>query len=296
MEKATVGTPPQTTGAGRRAALVALAGVALLLGPALFSSAAHARSRTVCCFRLTVEVSGEVHSRYRKIDPTDDEGVYDYRWEGTAYGLAHLQGSVLRTDRAVAAGYLLEETQVTDGSGQPRDRHDPGCPAANGNAGIQSGRLALGKTRYGFPRIGLGVGGMAFGSPFENWELNCGSLATDALDALQAGNHAWRAPREFFFDSHVRGLSAGKLAMRRSQQVTCVEKSRGGGDPRMEASGLSTVLIKVVPFPASDLKHQQGRLTNFLGKFINWDRRPVSKLHDTFFAGRQTPGNGCHPG
>jgi hypothetical protein len=58
MEKALVGTPPETGGTARAAALVALAGIALLLGAALFSPAAQAQPRTVCCFRVTVEVSG----------------------------------------------------------------------------------------------------------------------------------------------------------------------------------------------------------------------------------------------
>jgi hypothetical protein len=297
MEKARVGTPPATGGAARAAALIVLASMALLLGAALFSPAAQARPRIVCCFRVTVEVSGTARATYRRVDPTDSAGQYDYTWEGTAYGLAHLQGSGLRTDRGVGAGYLLEENQVTEASGQPRDRHDPGCPGSvQGVQGVQSGRLALGKTRHSFPVIGLANGGMAFGRPFESLELNCGSLATETLFDLEAGNHAWQAPRQFFFNSSVRGLSARKLAMRRSQAVTCVEQSRRSADPRMSSEGLSAVSVKIVPFPASDLEHQQHRLAGFLGKYISWYRRPIAKLSDDFFAGRHTPGNGCHPG
>ena len=301
MEKSLVGTSPETIGARRRAALVVLAGMALLLGTALFSPAAQARPRIVCCFRVTVEVSGTARATYTRVDKTDSQGVYEYRWEGTAYGLAHLQGSALRTDRGVGAGYLLEENQVTDARccgdpDVPRDRHDPGCPGAQGIQGIQSGRLALGKTRYSFPVIGLANGGMAFGRPFESLELNCGSLATETLFDLQAGNHAWQAPRQFFFNSSVKGLSARKLAMQRSQAVTCVEQSRRSANPRMSSEGFSAVSVKIVPFPASDLAHQQRRLAGFLGKFIDWDRRPIAKLGVDFLAGRHTPGNGCHPG
>jgi hypothetical protein len=302
MEKALVGTSSETAGARRRTVLALLAGMALLLGSALFSPAAQARPLTVCCFRVTVEVSGTARAIYTRVDKTDSQGVYEYRWEGTAYGLAHLQGSALRTDRGVEAGYLLEENQVMDARccgypDVPRDRHDPGCPGAvPGVQGIQSGRLALGKTRYSFPVIGLANGGMAFGRPLESLELNCGSLATETLFDLQAGNHAWQAPRQFFFNSSVRGLSARKLAMRRSQAVTCVEQSRRSANPRMTSSGFSAVSVKIVPFPASDLKHQQRRLAGFLGKFIDWDRRPTAKLAYQFFAGKHTPGNGCHPG
>jgi hypothetical protein len=302
MEKALVGTSPETIGARRGAALVVLAGVALLLGAALFSPAAQARPLTVCCFRVTVEVSGTARAIYTRVDKTDSQGVYTYRWEGTAYGLAHLQGSALRTDRGVEAGYLLEENQVMDARccgdpDVPRDRHDPGCPGAvPGVQGIQSGRETLGKTRYTFPVIGLANGGMAFGRPFENLELNCGSLATETLFDLQAANHAWNWPRQFFFSGNIRGLSARQLAMRRSQAVTCVEQSRRSANPRMSSSGFSAVSVKIVPFPASDLKHQQRRLAGFLGKFINWDRRPVAKLVDHFFAFKHSPANGCHPG
>jgi hypothetical protein len=301
MEKALVGTP-EIGRAARAAVLVVLAGVALLLGAALFSPAAQARPLTVCCFRVTVEVSGIARATYRRVDPADSEGQYDYSWEGTAYGLAHLEGSALRTDRGVGAGYLLEENQVMDARccGEPdvpRDRHDPGCPGAvPGVQGIQSGRLALGKTRHSFPVIGLANGGMAFGRPFESLELNCGSLATETLFDLQAGNRAWQAPRQFFFNTSVRGLSARKLAMRRSQAVTCVEQSRRSANPRMSSQGFSAVSINIVPFPASDLEHQQRRLAGFLGKYINWYRRPIAKLSDDFLAGRHTPGNGCHRG
>jgi hypothetical protein len=114
MEKALVGTSPETAGARGRATLVAVVGVALLLGGALFSPAAQARPLTVCCFRVTVEVSGAAQATYHRIDPTDSQGNYDYGWEGTAYGIAHLQGSALRTDRGLGAG-LLAGTERGDG-------------------------------------------------------------------------------------------------------------------------------------------------------------------------------------
>jgi hypothetical protein len=295
MEKALVGASPETGGTARAAAFALLAGMALLLGGGLFNSTAQARPLTVCCFRVTVEVSGEAQATYTRVDRTDSQGEYDYRWDGTAYGLAHLQGSGLRTDRGVGAGYLSEENRVTDASGESRDRNDPGCPA-QGIVGIQSGRMALGKTLYSYPLVGLSNGGVAFGRPFEHWELNCGSLATETLFDLQEGNRAWSAPRQFFFNGNVRGLSARQLAMRHSQKVTCIEQSRGSANPRMASSGFSAVSINIVPFPASDLEHQQHRLAGFLGKHIHWDRRHTAKLSDDFFAGRHTPGNGCHPG
>jgi hypothetical protein len=83
LEKALVGTPPETGGAARAAALVVLAGIALLLGAALFSPAAQARPLTVCCFRVTVEVSGEAQATYTRVDKTDSQGDYDYTWGPT---------------------------------------------------------------------------------------------------------------------------------------------------------------------------------------------------------------------
>jgi len=70
MEKALVGKSPETGGARRRAVLALLAGTALLLGTALFSPAAQARPLTVCCFRVTVEVSGAAQATYHRVDRT----------------------------------------------------------------------------------------------------------------------------------------------------------------------------------------------------------------------------------
>jgi hypothetical protein len=56
--------------------------------------------------------------------------------------------------------------------------------------------------------------------------------------------------------------------------------------------GFSAVSVKIVPFPGTDLEHQQRRLAGFLGKGI----KSIAKLADDFFAGRRTPGNGCHRG
>ena len=291
MERALGGTSRAPGGAARIAALVVLAVMAVFAGAAFVSPAAQARARTICCFRVTVEVSGAAQATYHRIDKTDSQGNYDYGWEGTAYGIAHLQGSALRTDRGVGAGYLREENQVTEASGQPRDRNDPGC-----TDNTLSSRLALGKTRYSYPLVGLSNGEMAFGRPFEHWELNCGSLATETLFDLQAANHAWNQPRQFFFSGNIRGLSSRQLALGHTQEVTCIEHSSRGANPRMASFGFSAVAIKIVPFPASDLEHQQRRLAGFLGKGRNWDARHIAKLADDFFAGRHTPGNGCHRG
>jgi hypothetical protein len=277
------------------AALIVLATIAGLAGAGLVSPAAQARPQETCCFRITVEVTGQAEAQYRRVDPTDDQGNYDYEWDGTAYGLAHLQGSGLVTDRAVAAGYLKEQNAVTDGEGRPRDRNDPGC--SQGDAKL-SGQATFEKTRHGSPFITLGPhGGLAFDRPFEHWELDCGSLATDTLIKLQEGNADWFAPREFFSNSRISGLSARKLAKGRSQKVTCVEKSRPNVEPRLFALGFSGVSINIVPFPADDLKHQQHRLAGFLGKTPDFAvRRPIVSLEEDFWLGKKGPGNGCRSG
>jgi hypothetical protein len=275
--------------------VVLLAAMLLFAGAVLVSPAAQARPVKTCCFRITAQVTGEAQSRYKRVDPTDDQGNYIYKWDGTAYGLAHLQGSGLVTDRGVGAGYFQEQNGVTDGEGRPRDRTDPGC--SQGDPTV-SARDAFGKTRHGSPYITLGRhGGLAFDRPFEQWELNCGSLATETLDKLQEGNADWFAPREFFFNTHISGLSARKLAKGRSQEVTCIEKSRPRVEPRLFSLGFSAVSIKIVHFPADDLKHQQHRSAGFLGKTPDFARaRPIAGLEDDFFAGKKGPGNGCRKG
>jgi hypothetical protein len=290
-----IGTPPATRRAARVAALVVLTGLALFAGAAIVSPTAQARSQTVCCFRITVEVSGEAQGLYTKVDPTDSQGLYDYKWDGQAYGLAHLQGSALQTDRGVAAGYLAEFNNVKDGEGRPRDRETPGC-----SSNTLTGRLELRKTRHGSPTVGLDpVGGLAFDRPFEHWELHCGSLATETGSMLDDANAAWAAPRQFFFRGHINGLSARKLAKGRSQEVTCVEQSRPPAEPRMFSLGFLAVSIKIVPFPADDLKRQQHRLAGFVGDRRDADyykHRPVFKLQDDFFANKHVPRNGCRKG
>ena len=298
VERSLLGTPPETGGRARAAAVVVLAGIALLAGAAaVVSPAAQARPQSVCCFRVTVEVTGEVQTQYTRVDPIDDQGLYFYKWEGTAYGLAHLQGSVLVTDRAVAAGFLAEQNGVTDGEGRPRDRNEPGCSQGEMTG---PGRYELGKTRHGSPFIWLGrLGAFAFDRPFEDWELKCGSLATEALDRLEEDNAHWDAPRGFFNSVHIKGLSARQLAGGGSLEVTCVEQSKPPAEPRMLSHGFSADSIKIVHFPADDLKHQQHRLAGFLGERRDPDEysgRHIDKLNNDFFTGRHVPGNGCHTG
>lgn len=296
MEKPLIGTPSETGGAARAAALVVLAAMTVFAGAALITPAAQAAPQTVCCFRITVEVAGEAQAQYTRVDPIDDQGRYFYKWDGTAYGLAHLRGSQLLTDRGVAAGYLAEQNEVTDREGRPRDRNDPGCSQGEQTG---SGRYEVGKTRHGSPKVGGGIG-FAFSRPFEQWALNCLSLATETFDKLEEGNAVWAAPHEFFYSTRLPWQpSARKLAKGRTQEVTCVEHSRPPAEPRMRALGFYTVMIKIVPFPADDLKHQQHRLAGFLGDRRDPDyypHRPIDKLADPFFLGKHAPGNGCRKG
>jgi hypothetical protein len=67
----------------------------------------------------------------------------------------------------------------------------------------------------------------------------------------------------------------------------------------MFSTGLYAVTIKIVPFPADDLKHQQHRLAGFLGDRRDPDyypHRPIDKLENDFFLGPKGPRNGCHKG
>src|SRR3954452_17213624 len=111
-------------------ALGVLGGITLFA--ALLSAAVNARPQEACCFRITLEVTGEARNQYVRVDPTDDQGLYAYLWDGTAYGLAHLHGSILVTDEAIGTGNLVEANDVKDSEGRPRDREDPGCPHGGG--------------------------------------------------------------------------------------------------------------------------------------------------------------------
>jgi hypothetical protein len=294
------GTSPEAAGSARVAALVALAGIVLFVAIALSSPAAHALPKSVCCFRITVEVTGEAHADYTRVDPHDDQGQYAYLWNGTAFGLAHLQGSDLITDRGLGAGYLGEINNVLDYTGRPRDHWEHDCP--QGGSAFSGGRFELGKTRHGYPRVWLEhPGGWAFDTPFEDWELHCGSLASEALQSLEEGNFNWAFPRQFFDYGHLSGLSAGMLAKGHSQEVICIQTSRPPAQPRLQTIGFSAVSVAIVPFPSKKLKHQQEWLTGLLGESEKVDdykgaSRPITRLSDKYFEGKPVPKNGCHPG
>lgn len=293
------GTSPEVAGSARVAALVAL-GTALFVAIALSSPTAHARPKSACCFRVIVEVTGEAHADYTRVDPHDDQGQYAYIWDGTAFGLAHLQGSTLVTDRGVGSGYLEEINNVMDYSGRPRDHFENGCP--QGGFAYSGGRFELGKTRHGYPRIFLEYPeGWAFGTPFEDWELHCGSLASEALQSLEEGNANWAFPRQFFDYGHLGDLSARMLAKGRSQEVICIQQSRPPAGPRLQTIGFSAVSVAIVPFPAKKLKHQQEWLAGLLGEReeaadYEGASRPITRLSDKYFEGKPVPKNGCHPG
>jgi hypothetical protein len=300
MGKAVVGTPPETGGAARATARVALAGMALFLGACFISPAAQARPRISCCFRTTVELTGHVEAFYSKVDPTDSQGQYAYTWEGEAHGLAHLTRisdlKELQTDRGVASGRLEETNMVTNLDG-PRDGSDPGC--SDGDPVLTSD--AFEKTRRRYPDLFLGPrGGFSYGNPFVGWELKCGSLDGESFGDLEQGNPDFPSQRQFFDSTSIKrgmSLSAKALAKGRSQKVTCYEHSSPPAQPRRRSVGFFAVTITIVPFPADDLKHQQRRLAAFVGKVPPFhNSRPLDVAQQKFFDGERVPRNGCHTG
>jgi hypothetical protein len=290
-------------------ALAAVAGALLLLaGGALSAPAAGASPRTVCCFRITLKVSGSAFGHYKKFQENANEGDYQYSWDGVAYGIAHLQSDVLVTDRGVGAGDLLERNDVVDYAGRPADREE----CSGGSHEAQGSYNGFVKTRYRFPDVGLGHTGWAdFGRPFHSWELDCASLATNVLSDLnQAGSFpngvfGWWAPREFFDNHHLwysqgsaySGLSARKLRKGGSQEGMCVLHQKSN-KAYMDATGVSAILINVVHFPPDDLKRQQRRLSGFLGKSgtPEEDKGPIANLRQDWADGKRIPKNGCEKG
>src|SRR5947209_10864921 len=110
-------------------AALATGGIAVALTIALGATApvARASTRTVCCFRITVKVSGTAYGDYQKFEMNADQGRYQYDWDGAAFGLAHLQSGILVTDRGVGVGSLVETNQVVDYAGRPKDGDQAGC-------------------------------------------------------------------------------------------------------------------------------------------------------------------------
>jgi hypothetical protein len=274
--------------------------MALLLGAGLLCPAAQAQPQVVCCFRITVELTGHVEASYTKVDPNDSQGQYKYRWDGAARGLGHLQGSSgFQTDRGVAIGFLDEENYVKDSEGRPQDRTDAGCSQGEP---VISRRDEFIKTRHDYPYIFLGRhGGFAFGNPFQQWELKCGSLDTYSYSDLRQGNLDFPGQRQFFDSTSIRrglSLSARALAKGRSQTITCYEHSSPPAIPTRRTRGFFAVSVTIVRFPADDLKRQQRRLAALVGKLdvFNNKGRPMDILDEDFFEGKRVPGNGCHTG
>jgi hypothetical protein len=300
MGKALAGTFLRSGRAARVNARIVLAGMALLLGAGLLCPAAEARP-DVCCFRITVELTGQVEANYTKVDPTDSQGSYDYTWNGAARGLGHLQGSSgFQTDRGVETGFLDEQNFVTNSEG-PRDSSDPDCKPGQETG---SARDVFIKTRHGYPNIFLGGhGGFGFGPPFIGWELKCSSLDTESNGDLRQGNPDFPGQRQFFDSTSIsarRGLSlsARQLAKGHTQTVTCYEHSSPRAIPTRRTIGFFAVMVTIVRFPADDLKHQQRRLTAFVGTRDEFTPmgRPMDRTAFKFFNGKPVPGNGCHTG
>jgi hypothetical protein len=79
---------------------------------------------------------------------------------------------------------------------------------------------------------------------------------------------------------------AGRLADRDAQDVLCVEQASGSAS-NQTAQGSWALSVKVIPFPADDLKRQQRRLAGNIGK-SQPDFGPADKALGS------PPSDGCH--
>src|SRR4051794_16314847 len=113
-------------------------GIAAVAGLLLCCASAQATPRKVCCFKITLTVSGAVDANYTRVEPNDFVGEYRYHWSGAAYGIAHLVGDTLITDGGTAAGCLEEVDGVKDSDGKRLGSEEPDCreqsTSATGNS------------------------------------------------------------------------------------------------------------------------------------------------------------------
>jgi hypothetical protein len=288
-----------------RRTLVGLAVLtALLLAAAI--GAAEAGAREVCCFRVTVDISGIVSSDYGSADPDHGDyvqGYYFYGWNGTAYGLARYNHGLLSSERGVASGYLGE-----GGSWKIVDEHGQEDPAAEQRAcvprpahhfsagdGGQSFDIPLTKTKAGSPDIGVaGTQFVSFGKPYSGWEVpgyNC-YLGDYGNSDLRGVNPHWKNGTPFFDYHYLSGVSNTKLRHGGSQQLLCFEHGRRV-QPNWTTTGEYAIYINIVHFPASKEKANLRRLHDKLG--TPTPQNNPAETAEVNFANHEAPGEGCHP-
>jgi hypothetical protein len=220
--------------------------VTAMAGLLLCCASAQAAPRSGCCFKITLSVSGGAHLTYSRDSPSDDAGTYGYVWKGAAYGIAHIQGSALVTDRGVATGSLEEINGVKRSDGSLRNDADPNCVADRTTvSGQRFGKVDFEKAEAGYPDVTTGRhGGVIFSRSLDAYELICGSMATDAADLLAEDNPRWSSPRDFFGFHQITGPSIGKLANRETQEIDCVEQAHPAPKGRLAASGSWALTIR----------------------------------------------------
>jgi hypothetical protein len=280
---------------------------ALLLTAAV--AAAEADARGVCCFRVTVDITGDVNSDYGSSDPGQGDytqGFYFYGWGGTAYGLARYNHGRLSSERGVASGYVAEggSWKIVDSQGQEdpaaEQRACTPSPAHHSSGGDgQTLDIPLTKTKAGSPDIGVaGTQFLQFGNPYSGWEVpgyNC-YLGDNSNSDLRGVNPHWQNFTPFFDYHYLSGVSDTKLRHGGSQQLLCFEHGRRVL-PERTTAGLYALYINIVHFPASKEKANLRRLHHKLGTPTP-QNNPAQAAQNKFASqGRagKVPVDGCHP-
>lgn len=270
-------------GAKRRAlglvVLVALLGV--LVGPAASTASASGGVSHVCCFALTIDLSGAVLAEYRQTEYPNIRGMYSYDWHGTTYAMGYLVGRshTWVSEHGVASG---EATEMYTVSQAPGAYVQPGCEPgfeAFHNAYLSGNKQRFIVERPGFPQFAPGADGenatFGFGNPFESrkWRERCNSFGTVESNVRLSNPEL---PGMFLGDGILgRGITRSKLVKRESVQQACVQR---GSIPAAQTDGGAVtgylyykVYANVVYFPPKDRGSRQRRLKHFVGQPVRSD-------------------------
>jgi hypothetical protein len=277
----------------------------MLAASAILPSASVARE--VCCFRVSADVYGYVLADYGQSDPAHgdyEEGSYAYLWQGSAYGLARYNHSVLHSERGVANGTLFELAypKWVDEHGQPAQRGpcDPGGPATWSSSGTGPADPPLSVAEPGVPSISVGtIDGLWFGRPYIGWAPTCQPYS-DVYPLLEEANSNWHSG-DFFTYHHLTGISATRLGHGGSQQLLCAEHAvKNAG--YVNVKGIYAVYINIVHIAASQEQRNLRRLHGMLGALPpNYINNPAIKAGTYYVNGpppndfaSNVPENGCH--
>jgi hypothetical protein len=271
---------------GRRLFLFALAvGAAITVaGAAMAFASTDARAASnpndVCCFRVTVDISGFGQTDITPSTGKDSSGTpydpysgsYVAFWDGTFYQIFRLHYGELRS---VGQGVGLASLDDEDGAKAPDGRYHDRCDGPDNYHPM----FAHYASAYGGNRLswlqgdGLDVipqdHHLSAPGRFWNWRVSC---VADFPDNAQTAAYG-RKSCSFFFCDRIAGLSLARLRRHRATSALCKFRAEVNFPPTFNGGGRgeaysSAYYVNIVPFPESQLKAQRERLRSRHGKEV----------------------------